>query len=77
MNLVSLFCQRRHAGAERGSRLSQGTLNPLCERVRSTEHASRGPFRPLERRHGLVEIVDLTLALVLALVYLISRCVFS
>ena len=26
--------------------------------MRATEHAPRGPFRLLERRHGLVEIVE-------------------
>ena len=89
--------------------------------MRAAEHSPRGPFRLLERRHGLAVIgerragiltrrrieassragqkprddpfltlarvatvalglvlvyLDLTLALVLALVYLISRCVF-
>ena len=32
-------------------------LNPRCGRVSATEHAPRDPFRVLERRHGLVEIV--------------------
>jgi hypothetical protein len=53
---IVILRRRRFAGAERGSRLSQELLNPPCERVRSTEHASRGPFRPLERRYGQVEI---------------------
>ena len=30
----------------------------LHERVRATEHASRDPFRVIERRHGLAEVVD-------------------
>ena len=30
----------------------------LVDRVRATEHAPRGPFRVLERRHGLAEIVE-------------------
>jgi hypothetical protein len=29
-----------------------------CGRVRATEHASRDPFCLLERRHGLVKIVE-------------------
>ena len=33
-------------------------LNIPHERVRATEHASRDPFRVLERRHGLAEIVE-------------------
>ena len=48
----------RLAGGERGSRLSQADLDHLCERVRPSKHAPRGPFRLLERRHGLAEIVD-------------------
>ena len=31
----------------RGSRLSQGFLNPRSVRVRAAEHAPRGPFRVL------------------------------
>ena len=46
------------AGTERCSRLSQGPLNPLCERVLAPEYAPRCPFRLLERRHGLVEISE-------------------
>ena len=45
------------AGAERGSRDLQGMSNPHCVRVRAAEDASRGPFRVLERRHGLAEVV--------------------
>ena len=45
------------AGAERGSRVSQGCPNIHCGRVRASEQASRDPFRVLERRHGLAEIV--------------------
>ena len=44
--------------AERGSRVSQCVLNALCGRVRATEHAPRDPYRILERRHGLAEIVE-------------------
>ena len=33
-------------------------LNPVCCRVLAPEHAPGGPFRVLERRHGLAEIVD-------------------
>ena len=45
-------------GAERGSRVSQAALNPHCGRVRAAKHAPRGPFRVLERRHGLAEVVE-------------------
>ena len=48
----------RFAGAERGSRDSQGCLNPRCERVRAAEHPPRDPFNFLERIHGLAEIVE-------------------
>ena len=50
--------RRRFAGTEHGSRELQGNLNPFCERVRATEHAPRGPFDILERRHGLAEVVE-------------------
>ena len=50
--------RRCFAGAERGSRVSQFVLNPLCERVRATEDAPRGRFHVLEPRHGLAEIVE-------------------
>ena len=46
------------AGAERSSRVCQGTLNPLSGRVRASHHAPRDPFHVLERRHGLADIVD-------------------
>ena len=46
------------AGAARGSRVSQMELNSFCGWVRATEHSPRGPFRFLERRHGLAEIVE-------------------
>ena len=46
------------AGAERGLRVSQMELNSFCGWVRATEHSPRGPFRFLERRHGLAEIVE-------------------
>ena len=39
-------------------RVSQGVLDPRCQRVRTTEHAPRRPFRVLERGHGLAEIVE-------------------
>ena len=50
--------RRRFAGAERGSRPSQGFPNPHYVWVRAAEDAPRGPFRVLERRHGLAEIVE-------------------
>ena len=40
------------------SHASQYVLNVHCERVRATEHAARGPFYLLERRHGLAEILE-------------------
>ena len=46
------------ARGEDHSRVSQITLNVQCERVRAAEYAPRGPFRGLERRHGLAEIVE-------------------
>ena len=47
------------AGAEGGgSRVSQSALNVYCERVRATENLPCGPCRVLERRHGLVELVE-------------------
>ena len=48
----------RLAGAERGSRLSQGLLNYRRRWVRATQHAPRDPFSVLESRHGLAEIVE-------------------
>ena len=33
-------------------------LNLRCDRVRAAEHAPRGPFQLLERRHCLAEIVE-------------------
>ena len=33
-------------------------LNHRCDRMRSTEHTPRDPFRVLERRHGLAQIVE-------------------
>ena len=50
--------RRSFAGGERGSRSSQIAPNTSCGRVRATEHASRGPFNVLERRHSLAEIVE-------------------
>ena len=50
--------RRRFAGAERDSRVSQHALRIQYERMRAAEHAPRGPFRLLERRHGLAEIVE-------------------
>ena len=43
---------------ERKSRYFEAVLNIFCERVRASEHSPRGPFRILERRHGLAEIVE-------------------
>ncbi len=59
---ISIFLRsprrRRFAGAERGSRVSQGSLNFRCERVRATEHALSDPCRLLERRDALADIVE-------------------
>ena len=44
------------AGAERCSRPSEGLLKIHCERVCATEHAPRGRYQFLERRHGFAEI---------------------
>ena len=44
--------------SERKSRYFGGVLNIFCERVRASEHSPRGPCRILQRRHGLVEIVE-------------------
>ena len=52
------FPRLRFAGAERGSRDSQGPLHIHYDRVRATKHAPRDPFSVLERRHGLAEIVE-------------------
>ena len=56
--LAEYFKLRTLAGAERGSRVLQGCPNIHCGRVRAPEHAPRGPFRVLERRHGLAELVE-------------------
>ena len=42
----------------RGSRVLKAQFDLHCERVRSTEYAPRDPFRVLERRHGLADIVE-------------------
>ena len=36
----------------------QTSLNLLYERMLAAKHAPRGPFRVLECRHGLAEIVE-------------------
>ena len=60
VDVLSSLCiiRRRLAGAEHGTRVSQGSLNCRCERMRATHHAPGRPFRLLERRHGLAEIVE-------------------
>jgi hypothetical protein len=40
------------------SRVAQIALNIHCDRVRAAEHAPRGPYRILERRQGLADIVE-------------------
>ena len=44
--------------AEHSSRLLQVMIDVFCRRVRGTEHAPPDPFRVLERRHGLADIVE-------------------
>ena len=53
-----LRARRRLAGGEDCSRLTQVILKENKEGVRATQHAPRGPFRVLERRHCLAEIVE-------------------
>ena len=48
----------RLAGAERGSRGSQGCPHIRCERVRDSEHATCDPLRILERLNALAEIIE-------------------
>ena len=55
---LATWRRRRLAGAERSSRVSQGDLNPSCDRVRAAEHAPSDSLHVLERRHGLAEIVE-------------------
>ena len=43
---------------ERLSRYVEASFKFSCDRVGATEHAPRNPFRILERRHGLAEIVE-------------------
>ena len=50
--------RRRLAGAEDCSDVSKGALIVCCERVRTTEHAPRDPFRVFNRRHDLTELVE-------------------
>ena len=56
------FRRRRLAGAERGSRAScrgsPSSTPPLSAVCEPTEHAQRGRFHALERRHGLAEIAE-------------------
>ena len=57
--LILRFARRRFfAGAERGSRVFQDARESSRGRVRTAEHAPRGPCRGLERRHGLADIVE-------------------
>ena len=46
------------AGGEHGPRRSHTFPKPGDDWVRTSEHAPGGPFRRLERRHGLAEIVE-------------------
>ena len=49
---------RARSTTSRASRGLQRVLNVHCDRMRAAEHAPRGPFYILERRHGLAEIVE-------------------
>ena len=62
-SVVILLCTEDYAlpgfaDAEDGSCVLQCALNHRCERVCATEHAPRNPFRLLECRHGLADIVQ-------------------
>ena len=48
----------RFVGGEHFSCELQIALNIRCGRVRAAKHAPRHPFRLLERRHGLADIVE-------------------
>ena len=50
--------QRRLAGVERSSRVSQETLKSSYNRMCAAEDAPRSPRRVFERRHGLAEIIE-------------------
>ena len=56
--ILLAILRTRLARVEDCSRVSQGLLNRSYERMRATHHAPRDPCRVLERRHGLVEIVE-------------------
>ena len=47
-----------HLSINRGLHGSQGSLNSRRERVCAAEHAPRGRFYLLERRHALAKIVE-------------------
>ena len=55
---MSLPTPRRFAGSERFSRVSQFVLSIHCVWVCAAEHAPRDPFRLLERRHRLADVVE-------------------
>ena len=56
--------------------MSQGTLSRFRDRMRATKDATRGPFRLLERRHGLAEIVKggaVVVVKILRIIHLMMR----
>ena len=53
-----VLLNRRFAGAERGSRVSQFVRNALCGRMRATERAPRDRFHLLERIYGLADLIE-------------------
>ena len=48
----------RFAGTELRSSVAQGFLKCPYERMRAAKHTTPGPRRLLERRHGLAEIIE-------------------
>jgi len=56
--VLLILTHQRFASAEHCSCVSQLLFNSRYERVRGTKHAPPGPFRLLQRRHGLAEIVE-------------------
>ena len=77
LNLGTPRRRRRFAGAEDGSRVLHGLLNPSCERMRAAGHAPRDPFRVLARRHGLAEIVESGVGILGARLGRDRRCDFA
>ena len=58
LSVILLATRRRFADAEQDSRLPQGTVHILYDRVCATKHAPRRPCRLLQRRHSFAEIAE-------------------